>query len=312
VGAPERLEALVAEAEPELAAAGDDFGLFVAARARGQVANMQGRPDAMTRAYDDMAELSRRAGHPDEATIGWRATSRLQGTTPAADVLVWMESIDPAEARNRYFRGARAHALAMAGRCEEAQSALEALRAELLDRGDLPGLAASDIGQGMAVAELCGDLDRAVALGEPACRSYLEAGDLSVLSSYAPKLARILCALGRLDEAEDWAKLGELGAEDDVLTQVTWRQAKALIAAGRGELPEAVRVAREATQIASSTDMLNEVGDTQFDLGQILTLAGDPEGAAEAFEAALDCYERKGNIVSAGQTRERLATLQPA
>jgi len=311
-GATERLAALVAEAEPALAAAGDEFALFVAARARGQLANMQGRPDAMARAYDDMAEHSRRSGHPDEATAGWRAGGRLAGTTPVGELLAWIDTIPADQARNRYFQGALAHALAMAGRYDEARARLEALREELLDRGDLAGLSTVDIGHSMQIAELGGDLQEAVAVGEAACRSFLEMGELSVLSSYAPRLGLILCALGRLDEAEEWTRHAELGAEDDLLTQVTWRQANALITAARGNLEEATRLAREAVEISLPTEMLNEQGDSYAALGQVLELARDIAGAAGAYERALDCYDRKGNVVGAGRMRKRLEQLAAA
>jgi len=307
-GATERLEALVAEAEPELAATGDEFGLFVAARARAQVANMRGLPDGMARAFDDMAEHSLRAGYPDDMA-GWRAVSRVAGTTPVGDLLAWMETVDPAGARNRYFRGIQALALAMAGRCEEAQARLAGLREELLDRGELSGLASVDIGNSMAVAELCGDPEAAITLGESACRSFLEAGELSVLSSYAPKLGQLLCTLGRLDEAEEWTKHGALGAEEDQLTQVNWRQAKAHIAAAKGDIEEATRLAREAVEISITTEMLNEQGDSYATLGEVLEFAGDTAGAADAYERALHCYERKGNLVSARRTRDRLKQL---
>jgi class 3 adenylate cyclase/tetratricopeptide (TPR) repeat protein len=308
-GATERLEALIAQTEPELAAAGDEFALFVLARARAQVANMQGRPDAMARAYDDMSEHSRRSEYPAEETAGWRADGRLVGTTPVGELLEWMETIDPAQTRNRYFRGAQAHALALAGRHHDAQAALNSLRDEYLDRGDQAGLATVDIGHSMAVAELAGDLEGAVVVGEAACRRYLESGELSVLSSYAPRLGAILCELGRLDEAEEWTKHGELGAEDDLLTQITWRRAKALIAAARGDTDGALVLAREAVEISLSTEMLAERGDVYATLGKVLGLAGETAAAAEAYEQALDCYERKGNVVMAERTRARLAEL---
>jgi hypothetical protein len=44
----------------------------------------------------------------------------------------------------------------------------------------------------------------------------------------------------------------------------------------------------------------------------VLELAGDVADAAVAYDRALDCYERKGNVVSAAWTRERLQALQPA
>ena len=310
-GATQRLAAVLAEAEPELAAAGDEFHLFVVARARGQVANMQGRLDAMTRAYDDMAEHSRRAGMP-EVTAGWQAGGRVSGTTPVPELLEWIESVDPDQARNVYFRAHRASALAMAGRCDEAQAVIAALREELIDRGDLHGLGMVDLASGMEVAALAGDLEAAVASGEEGCRRYLEEGQRSVLSSYGPKLGRILFELGRLDEAEEWAKYGELGAEDDLLTQVNWRQVSALLAAGRGDTEAAAGLAREAVEIALKTEMPNEQGEAFFVLGEVLSLAGDPVAAAVAYGQALECYERKGNVVSVERTRSELARLAAA
>lgn len=49
----------------------------------------------------------------------------------------------------------------------------------------------------------------------------------------------------------------------------------------------AVDLAREAVAIALETDMLNDQGDAFADLGEVLALAGDPAGAAEAYARAL-------------------------
>ena len=47
----------------------------------------------------------------------------------------------------------------------------------------------------------------------------------ALVSTYAPKLGRSLCELGRYDEAERLAERGrELGEEHDSATQVTWRE----------------------------------------------------------------------------------------
>ena len=46
---------------------------------------------------------------------------------------------------------------------------------------------------------------------------------------------------------------------------------------------------------------------------KVLLLAGEAGEAVAAFELALERYERKGNLVSAGRVRERLAeTREPA
>ncbi len=63
-------------------------------------------------------------------------------------------------------------------------------------------------------------------------------------------------------------------------------------------------------------DFANTVGGTRetptehfhayADLAEVLSLAGRPKEAAEALERALERYERKGNVVMAGRTRDRL------
>jgi class 3 adenylate cyclase/tetratricopeptide (TPR) repeat protein len=309
-GATERLEALVAEAEPEFRAAADEYGLYVAARARGQVANMHGRLDDLAAAYDDVAEHASRIGLRF-ISAGWRVSARFHGTTPVPELLDWIGGLDPVERRNSYVRRRYAGALAMAGRIAEARTVLDSVLDDLRERGHSAGRASVDADVTMAVEELAGDLEAAAAAGEAGCRGLEEQGDRSVLSSFAPMLGRVLCRLGRLDEAEAWADKGrELGAEDDTLTQMTWRQAKALVAARRGRTGEAVRLAREAVDIARETDMLNGQGEAFFDLGEVLALANDPTGAAEAYAQALARYERKGNVISGARTQEKLIQLE--
>jgi class 3 adenylate cyclase/tetratricopeptide (TPR) repeat protein len=309
-GATERLEALIAVAEPEFAAAGDDYGLYVAARARGQIANMRGRFDDLSGAYDDATECGRHAGLAVNVS-GWRAIGRYQGTTPFPEVLAWIESLEPPVGTR--VRARKAGALAMTGRLDEAKELLSEVREELLQRGNEAELAHTDVDMSLLVYDLADEPAVAASFGEAGCRSLETQGDRSIVSSFAPKLARVLCRLGRLEEAEAWAERGrELGAEEDALTQMSWRQAKALVLARRDRALEATELARAAVAVALETDMLHEQGDAYADLGEVLEAAGDAAGAAEAYERALGCYGRKGSALCADRTRERLAALQPA
>jgi Tetratricopeptide repeat len=77
--------------------------------------------------------------------------------------------------------------------------------------------------------------------------------------------------------------------------------------ARRGEHAEAERLAREAAAIGDETDMLNWQGDAHADLAVVLLLSGRADEAAAALEHALERYERKGNLVMARRTRDRLA-----
>ena len=136
---------------------------------------------------------------------------------------------------------------------------------------------------------------------------------LNNLSTYAPWLARSLCALGRYEEAEPLAQRGRaLGHDEDLMTQALWRQAQARVLAHRGQHLEAEALAREAVEIIERTDGLNFQGDALCDLAEVLTAAGRASEAAATLEQALDRYERKRNLAMARRVRERLTELQPA
>jgi tetratricopeptide (TPR) repeat protein len=164
-----------------------------------------------------------------------------------------------------------------------------------------------------AIAELAGDHAAAADHLRRACDMYERRGSQSLLATYAPKLGISLCALGRYDEAEPLAQRGRaLGDEHDCTTQTLWRQVQALVHAHRGEHAQAEKLAREAVTISERTDGLNLQGDALSDLAEVLALGGNPVGATEALEQALERYERKENLVMAGRVRVRLAELRPS
>ena len=197
----------------------------------------------------------------------------------------------------------------MLGRFDEARTILTEVLVELADRGRAVALAAMT---GLAAVEielLAGDPGAAAELGAEGCAMLEELGASSFLSTAAGLLAQALYALDRLDEAEAWSdRADELGASDDVITQMLWRQVQAKVLARRGEHAEAEQLAREAVARGEETDMLDAQGNTYADLAEVLALAGKPAAAA-ALEQALDRFERKGNLVSAERTRPRLAVM---
>jgi tetratricopeptide (TPR) repeat protein len=136
-------------------------------------------------------------------------------------------------------------------------------------------------------------------------------GRWALLSGYASMRGRMLCTVGRYDEAEQLAPQGgDLAEGHDPLTQSRWRQVAALVAAHRGEHTEAERLAREALTYTQQVDSPQVQGDAYYDLAEVLQTAGRREEAAAAWREALDRYERKGIIPLARRTRERLAALQ--
>ena len=138
-----------------------------------------------------------------------------------------------------------------------------------------------------------------------------EAGERGYLSTFAGDLANALAALGRVDEAEEWAgRSAELGGSDDLATQMLWRQARARVHALRGQPAEAERLAREAISLIETTDDAIFQPDAWVTLGEVLALGGKSREAEAALEEALGRYERKGNLVMADRTRHRLTELK--
>jgi tetratricopeptide (TPR) repeat protein len=160
---------------------------------------------------------------------------------------------------------------------------------------------------------LAGDPGSAVELGMAACHHLETMEDQSIFSTVAGFLGQALYALGRLEEADAWARrAAEMGASDDLLTQHLWRRVRAKVLARRSEHAEAERLALEAVAISEKTDQLLVQGDVYADLAEVLLLAGKPAEAAAALEQALERYERKGNLVSAQRAQTRLAELLDA
>jgi tetratricopeptide (TPR) repeat protein len=307
-GAADALEALVSEALPVFERSGNDLALRVAYRALGSVANMRAQMDRMAAAYDRAAALAAPAGRT--ALVGYQGHARFHGSTPLTEFLAWQDEQDPREQRSYWLRTFRMAALAMLGQRDEALALLDELRAETIERGALSVLAAVE-GYAIDVELLAGDPAAAVAAGETSCRLDEDLGHSSELSTVAGGLARVYCEVERLDEAERWAaRAADLGSADDASTQMLWRQAQARVHARRGQHTEAERLAREAAEIGAKTEALSQQADSYADLGEVLTLAGRREEAAEVLEQALVRYEAKENVVMAGRMRELLAALR--
>jgi class 3 adenylate cyclase/tetratricopeptide (TPR) repeat protein len=305
--ATEQLAVLLDEALPEFEAARDDAALYVAYEAVGQVRNTHARMDALRDAYERAATHAQRAGRPYEM-LGWRATGRFYGTTPVSELLAWLDEQEARGVWEHHLAVRRALVLAMLGRFDEARSIMSDVRTKAAERGGGIHLA-SALGQDSIDLELlAGDPAAAAEFGRQAMRLYDEIGERGFASTAAGRLAQALYELDRLDEADGWAgRAAELGASDDALTQMLWRQVKAKVLARGGNHGDAERLAREAVALGEQTDLLNYVADAYADLGEVLSLACGAEEAVAALEQALARYERKGNVIMAERTRARLA-----
>ena len=119
-----------------------------------------------------------------------------------------------------------------------------------------------------------------------------------------------MLALGRDDEAEEWAKTAQhLAAEDDSASQGPAVGTLAVVTSRRGDLETARASAREAVAMLDVTDQLAQVADAHSDLATVLEAAAKPDEAEAEFRRELDVYERKGHLVGADGMRRRLTNL---
>ena len=309
-GAADRLETLVQEALPEFEAADDAHALYTAYSALGRVALMRALLDPTLEAFDRASAYAKRAGLSEEF-VDWQANARFWGTSPVSEVLAWLDGLDARYLHDARIRTFRALALAMLGRFEEARAIVVHARADLADRGGEVRLGTMTGIGGVRLELLAGDFTAAVALGEAGCRLLEQAGEKSFLSTASGYLAQALYSLDRLADAAVWSgRAADLGASDDAVTQVLWRQVYAKVLARRGEEDEAKRLALEAVAISDDTDGLDLQGEAYADLAEVLALAGKPGEAAAALEQALERFRRKGNLVMTQRMRDRLAEIR--
>jgi class 3 adenylate cyclase/tetratricopeptide (TPR) repeat protein len=299
---PAELEAMAQEALPLLEQAEDHAGLVHCWSALGRVATFRGRGEEAALASEQAIRRARLAGHPrTDLVLGFVA-----GPRPADEAL---RALDRVLHENRHpeLLLERGCLLAMLGRFDEAWPLAREGRERMRElTGDERGdwyLA--------QIATLTGDHESAARYLRRWCAFLDAGGHRSRLSSFAPKLGGELCALGRYDEAESLARLGrELGDEQDVMTQMLWRQVQARVDASRGDHGTAQTLAREAVTLVEKTDWLSWQGDALCDLGEVLAAAGRTDEAAVALEQALDRYERKKNLAMVAQVRPRLEELR--
>jgi class 3 adenylate cyclase/tetratricopeptide (TPR) repeat protein len=301
----DHLERLAQEALPLLERAEDHAGLVHVWMAVGTgVANFRAQYDDWARAAEQALHHARLAGQ--HQTDLFRLPDALFfGSRPADEALRALDAVlpDPPHPSSLLWRAAL---LAMLGRFDEALP----LGAEAGRRlRELTGDAAG--GYMLAtIAHFAGDDETAAHELRQYCDLLQERGLRFQLSTYAPALGRLLCRLGRHDEAIPLVHLARtLGDEQDVMTRMLWRQTQALILSNEGKHAEAESLARETVVIARTTDALNWRGDALSDLAEVLLAASRTREAAAAFAQALESYERKRNVSMARLIRSRLSAL---
>jgi class 3 adenylate cyclase len=306
-GSVAEVERLARAAVPLLEAAEDHKGLSAVWDSLAGVAGMRCRYEDWARAQEQSVSHARRAGHRD-APVFPIAIPLVIGPRPASQALARLDALI-AESPDSKALVFRAVLLAMLDRMDEAWAV--ALPAE--ERARELGFAAGPRGYLARIATLAGDDNAAADYRRAGCDALEASGRTAELSTGLPELGRVLCKLGRYDEAEALAQRGrELGDAEDIATQQVCRQTQALVHSARGLHAEAEQLAREAVDFSLRTDSPWQQGDAYCDLAEVLGAAGRRDEAVVAWREALDRYERKEIVPLARRVREQLAAFQPA
>jgi tetratricopeptide (TPR) repeat protein len=202
----------------------------------------------------------------------------------------------------------------------EALASLEAMRGRFDEARDLHGRGGrtyAELGQkarlarltavGTRIELLAGDRAAAERELRAAYAIYEASGERAYLAAVSASLARLLCELGRYDEAGQLAEIAErTAARGDLTTQVRRRAAQAKVLAQRGALDEAEALARAAVTLTDGTEFPDWRADTLLDLSEVLRSAEHTEQANTAIREAVRLYDSKGNLVSADKARALL------
>ena len=312
-GRAEEVLDVAAEAIPVFEAVRDDRSL---SRAWLGVAVVHGpvhlRHAAALDAAEEAMAYYRHSGWPPSSALGVLAAALEHGPMPVSAAIRRCRKLlaDAATGGQANVLGALAALEAMRGRAGEARRLVTQARDLYRELGQV-STAEANCGAAAARIELeAGDYAAAEQTLRSTCHALELVGDRAYLATAAAELANVLCHSGQFDEADEWCSLAaELGASDDIITQASWRTARARLLVQEGKLSEAEELAREAVRLLQETDALTAKARFSLDMAEILQAAGKPGEAVEAVERAIELFDRKGNAVGVKRGRGQLAEI---
>jgi DNA-binding SARP family transcriptional activator/tetratricopeptide (TPR) repeat protein len=250
-------------------------------------------------------EHARRSGDLREqlGALWWPSWALVAGPTPVVD------AIGACERLLHLSRGQHigvmtdlARLAAMLGEFDEARDLAQRARRQALERVRVRR-ALTVLGHRTAEVEiLAGDLDAAERTLRPAMEIALDVGERDQTSQIVAELSGVLSARGAAHEGATLAAVSRQQAPaESVAAQALWRAATARARAADADTGEATRLLRESLELIPP-EMLNLRADLCLRLAEVLRETGSRE-AASARRAAIDLYERKGNVVGAASAR---------
>jgi tetratricopeptide (TPR) repeat protein len=302
----DQIEALRDAAEAAVTAAtarGDHPTAADAWSARGWVHTVRGNFAGAADAFERAATAAAAAGRRRDEVEALRdlAGAIVDGPAPVDEAIERCRSVlrrAQGTGAEPSLASALAVLLARRGRADEARETL----ASAIDPDADVDLAA--VRCRMALVELhAGSADR----GEEPLRTALQTDmPAPALGALRACLAYVLTELGRVEAISVADEAAALADENDIVSQVTWRAAKARCLAVGGRHAEARGLARLALRLADQTDLSELRARTRLDLAEVLLATGRANEAGPAARAAVRAIERKGSVAQAARAQDIL------
>jgi class 3 adenylate cyclase/tetratricopeptide (TPR) repeat protein len=292
----------------------DESGLAEAYSFLGTLLTWTGRCADAAEVLQRSIALAQQQGDTKTATrsIVWLLTNAIWGPMPVEEGLRLCDRFleDPA---SRQMQGSvtvyQGVLHAMVGRWGEAQDEIRTGRILLEELGQHVIVGSTSI----PVARMERFTDQLAEAEEELRQGYRlldQMGERGYLSTVSALLALVLCAQHRYEEAEAYAlDARELGAEDDITTQLYWRCAQAEVLASRGEFDEAFRLAQEAQDVIDATDYTTDRAAALMSRAVVEKAAHNRDRARSALEQAVALFEEKGDVTGAAHSRDLIAQV---
>jgi DNA-binding SARP family transcriptional activator len=313
-GRAAEVEELAQAAIPLFEALGDQQGLGRAWRFLADVRGaMHCRYAAAVEAAEHALACYEQCGWPTSTSAGDLAAFLYYGPTPVEEALDRCHQLLAQTSGGATVLPFLGGLEAMRCHFEEARRLLSKARRWYTDLGQTSGAEISCGTVAARIEVLAGEHAAAEEILRTTCANLERMGNRAYLATRAAELADVLWFRGRDNEAEDWVSLAlELGASDDIPIQIWWRCVAGKLLARRGEVAEAQRLLGDAIRLSDTTDALSHQAQARLDLARVLAIAGQPTEASARAKAAIELFERKGNLAAAERARALLAEFAVA
>ncbi len=303
---PGELRRIADECSAVFESAGDERGLSLAWRLRGQASWDEGDVAGDEIALGRALEHARRAGSRwDEASIvQGLAIDLYWGPTTVAEAIGWCDDMLARSPGDRGMEAGLAHALAhmhaRLGAFELARS-YAARCIEILAQSGLRQ-------EAVVLAEVAADVETLAGNYVAAERLLADACDWFLAQEKKHHTLEALHAMTQVDcgQSVDLPRLAAMLEGRGPQTRALLEMALADAQRAARLLADAERDARSAVAYFSTTDFITFHAKSALVLGDILRAAGQTSHADESFRQALDLYRRKGNLVGIGIAEARL------